>query len=412
MIDNNYGYIKEGKVFRKAFLHFPDREIGEVKESEEQAMKYFEDRFEQASAEVEKVKAKINGTENKGSYLMKVLHLKETLSDFDAIGDFESLYKILNELHDQLQAIIDANRKKNLEIKTALLEQLAPIAKSSDWKASSLAIKELKSKWIKTGAVAEDKKEEIEGQFTSLVDSFYERRNSFYEDLNKMMAEKEEDFKLFLKEVDLKLQNIDSHKLLLTEIKNTVERWKALGKLERTKHNEYWEELQSIFKTNTQRAKKAESKIKKKSSAEIENQKQDILDELEKASKAIVPDVDLKAIKERWKRSGRLGKKLDHEFTQKYRFFLDTISEKLFLNQLLVKKAKSTHTDAEKNKLRVRLMYDLLKRDQTELHNFEENLGKFNTASGLNEVLMAKLEHQKRKVEVKKEIINELKGLY
>ena len=226
------------------------------------------------------------------------------------------------------------------------------------------------------------------------------------------MAEKEEDFKLFLKEVDLKLQNIDSPKLLLTEIKNTVERWKALGKLERTKHNEYWEELQSIFKTNTQRAKKAESKIKKKSSAEIENQKQDILDELEKASKAIVPDVDLKSIKERWKRSGRLGKKLDHEFTQKYRFFLDTISEKLFLNQLLVKKAKSTHTDAEKNKLRVRLMYDLLKRDQTELHNFQENLGKFNTASGLNEVLMAKLEHQKRKVEVKKEIINELKGLY
>lgn len=412
MGDNKYGYVKGDKVFRKAFLDFPDREIGEVKESEEQAIKYFEDRFEQASAEVSKVKAKIDATENKGSYLMKVLHLKDTLCDFDAIGDFEALYKVLNALHAELQTVIDANRHQNLQIKTALLEQLEAFAKSSDWKAASLSIKEIQVKWVKTGAVAEESRESIEGRFKTLVDSFYERRNSFYEDLNLMMAQKEEDFKAFIKQVAFKLEKIDSPKILLAEIKNTVERWKELGKLERTKHNQYWEELQAIFKSNTQRAKKADAKIKKRSSKEVIDQKQKLIDQLGDAAKAVVPEIDLKSIKESWRKSGRLSKSQDHEFNQKYRFLMDMISEKQFLNQLFLKKAKSTHTDAEKNKLRVRLMYDLLKRDQTELHNFEENLGKFNTSSDLNEVLMAKLDHQKRKVEVKKEIINELKRLY
>ena len=36
--------------------------------------------------------------------------------------------------------------------------------------------------------------------------------------------------------------------------------------------------------------------------------------------------------------------------------------------------------------------------DQNELNNFEENLGKFNTSNGLNEMLEAKLDQQKRKV--------------
>ena len=55
---------------------------------------------------------------------MKVIHLKETLCEIDALGDFENLYGILQELHVQLKTIIDANRYKNLQIKVSLLEQL------------------------------------------------------------------------------------------------------------------------------------------------------------------------------------------------------------------------------------------------------------------------------------------------
>ena len=65
---------------------------------------------------------------------------------------------------------------------------------------------------------------------------------------------------------------------------------------------------------------------------------------------------------------------------------------------MLEKKGGRANTEADKNKLRIKLMYDLLRRDQNELSNFEENLGKFNTSKGLNEMLEAKLDQQKRKV--------------
>jgi len=409
--EERYGYVKENKVFRNAFLDYPEREIGEVKESEEQALAYFIDRFSLATKQVEDVKSKIEATENKGSYLMKVLHLKETLCEFDAIGDFESLYKILDELHVQLQTVIDANRHKNLQIKTALLEELEGIAKSSDWKAASAAVKEIQTKWIKAGAIEESKREQIEGNFKALTDSFYERRASFYEDLNQMMAQKEEDFKAFIASTAQKLEKVDSSRKLQLEIKATVEAWKELGKLERTKHNEYWQQLQTIFKSQTNRLRKLESKQRNQSSKEVIEAKQKVLDQLEISSKDLLPKIDLKEIKETWKRAGRLPKKVELDLSERYRFLVDIISEKQFLNQLLGKKGGNSLAEVEKNKLRIKLMYDLLRRDQTELTNFEENLGKFNTSSGLNEMLEAKLNQQKRKVEVKKLILNELKTL-
>ena len=68
MEEKEYGFIKEGKVFRKAFFDYTDKEIGEVKETEEAAMLYYTERFALAQAKVNDVEGKINGTENKGSY--------------------------------------------------------------------------------------------------------------------------------------------------------------------------------------------------------------------------------------------------------------------------------------------------------------------------------------------------------
>jgi hypothetical protein len=54
-LEEAYGYIKEGKVFRNAFLEFESKEIGELKESEEDSLKFFVDRFSMAKAKVDQV---------------------------------------------------------------------------------------------------------------------------------------------------------------------------------------------------------------------------------------------------------------------------------------------------------------------------------------------------------------------
>ena len=77
MTDNkNYGYIKEGNVYLSAYMEFPDRLIGVVKDSEEASIDYFVDRFEKVEQKIANVAKSIEESANKGSYLMKLIHMR------------------------------------------------------------------------------------------------------------------------------------------------------------------------------------------------------------------------------------------------------------------------------------------------------------------------------------------------
>ena len=82
------GYTKEGKVYLKSSLGKPDRVIGDVKAGETEAIDYFIRRFDLITKKVDTMLEAMDKAENKGSYLMQVLHLKYSLYTFNAIGRF------------------------------------------------------------------------------------------------------------------------------------------------------------------------------------------------------------------------------------------------------------------------------------------------------------------------------------
>ena len=260
MEQSTFGLIQDGKVIRKAFANFADRIVGEVKDSEQEAtMKLLEENFSKLENEVKEITNKIEDSANKGSFKTKVENLKASLSEFDGIGDFEALDNQLSKLLEQLETYIEQNRHKNLQIKTALLEQLKLFAESHEWKTATAAIKEIQQKWIKTGAVAQEKREEIEGEFKKLISAFYDRKNEFYADLNKMMEEKEKDFEQFV-EKSKSLLEIKELGKLKAEIRKIKEEWKSLGKIKPSKHSYYWSQLQEIIKQAFSQIKNLEKK--------------------------------------------------------------------------------------------------------------------------------------------------------
>ena len=307
MEEQQYGFVKEGKVFRNAFLDFGQREIGEVKDSEESTLTFFSERFNLAQAKVDQVEEKINATENKGSYLMKVLHLKATLHEFDAIGDFELLYKKLDLLEEQLTGFINQNRAKNLEIKTALQAELDVITKSIEWKSATTAVKEIQRKWIKTGALDDSQKEIIESNFKTTLDAFFSRRAEFYADLEKMMVEKEEDYKSFLLKAE-KLKSLDSYPNLVDQIRALREEWKLLGRIKKESSDVYWEQFQNIIKEALKASKKQKSKPATKNKAENVKLRTAFLKTLESTNEALVPKANVSALKEQWKKMGEVDK--------------------------------------------------------------------------------------------------------
>ncbi|MEM9897524.1 MAG: DUF349 domain-containing protein, partial [Bacteroidota bacterium] len=162
IIEIPFGYIKSGKIYQSAWDSHPDREIGEVRdEDNEKSTRFFIDRFTDLSAKVKEVTDKIDQTENKGSFLMKLIHLKESLPKHDGLGDYLSLQDTLLKYESLVRDIIQKNRLRNTEIKTALIEEARQIVEIINWKEASEKIGDLKSRWIKTGSAEEGKNEEL-----------------------------------------------------------------------------------------------------------------------------------------------------------------------------------------------------------------------------------------------------------
>jgi hypothetical protein len=403
------GYIEEGKVFRNGFLDFEIREIGEVKESEEVTFNFFSERFPLAEAKVDQVEAKINATENKGSYLMKVLHLKETLHEFDALGDFEVLYKRLDLLQDQLTAFVNQNRSKNLEIKTALQAELDIVSKSNEWKSATLEVKEIQRKWIKTGAVNEVQRELLEIKFKDTLDSFFKRRSEFFSDIEKMMLEKEEGYKDFLTRAT-SLKKIDGYTDLVDQIRALREEWKSLGRIKKESSDQYWQQFQKIIKAALKDSKLAKSSPKRRNKADSLKLRAQFIKNLETLNEALVPQSNVQALKQEWKGLGAVNKTEIFTLQEDFLLLIDQVLEKQFIESLLNKKSNNRNISPEdKNRMRVKLIYDLLNRDRNELVTFKENLEKFNTSSGLDQVIAGKLALQERKVKVKEAILKQIK---
>ncbi len=176
-----YGFIRDDKIYRAPFLDHPEREIGEVRESEASTIQYFQNRFTMAENKVSTLEQSVEESENKGSYLMKLIHLRDNLARFDALGDYAALFVRLDAVEEMLREIIAKNRIKNLEIKRALIAEAEVHENSSDWKEGADSLQAIKENWIKTGAVDDEYQEEVEDRFNQLLDTFYQRRKDFFQ---------------------------------------------------------------------------------------------------------------------------------------------------------------------------------------------------------------------------------------
>ncbi|MEM7298242.1 MAG: DUF349 domain-containing protein, partial [Bacteroidota bacterium] len=223
-----FGFIKGGKIFRSSWSDHPDREIGEVREEDDQkSIQFFEDRFNDLLKKVNEVIEKIESTENKGSFLMKLVHLKEQLPVHDGLGDYAAILEKLDKYENLVRDIIQKNRARNTEIKTALIEEARQVEDVVNWKEATDMIHDLKSRWIKTGSANEDKNDELEENFWKIVTEFFEKKKNFYEDKQKLTEHRKNQYENLVKEAEKVKELHGKQKFDL--IKLLKEQWKEIG---------------------------------------------------------------------------------------------------------------------------------------------------------------------------------------
>ncbi len=412
-MEHPYGYIKEGKVYLKGFLNQEDRVIGEVKEDEASTIKYFEDRFDVVKDKVAQLKKDIEENQNKGSFLMKLIHLKESLMRYDALGDFVPLIDELEQLEQYLEEIIKANRKRNLEIKRELVAEAEALMNSTDWKKTSDELKELKLKWIKTGPVEKEFEDEIDKPFNKAIDTFFENRKNYFDGL---ALQAEENIKVY---ENLLLQAQQAHELsdvkLAFEISKKIQKqWKESGRVPADKRKPLWEEFSKLNNRIFSKYKRAVQNTPTLSPAALVRKVERMTKDMKALADApySVDNIDAaKKLQAEWKKLPQRKPREAQLHARSFVFAMEVVFEKAFLNKLSHSKYEDfdQKSPQEQTEIQIAILRDLLHRDQKELETIQDNSEKFRTTGDdFENLLQKKLRAGKRKIEVKNHLLKEL----
>ncbi len=415
---HDFGFIEDDKVFLKGFLEFPDRQIGVVKETEEAAIKYFENRFAQAQQKVNDLEKLIEEAQNKGSYLMKLIHMRKYLSKFDGLGDYVMLFNKLDELELGLKDLISVNRVKNLEIKQALLKELEDfLVNIEDWKEATDQLQELKMKWIKTGSVDKENHDPVEDKFNTLLQSFFDRRKEHFKNRSNSSKNKINAYKNIIYQVE-RLKYSDEFEATFQEFRNFQQAWKTIGKIPHSKAIEFWDKFKKandFFFTRFKlyKALKEEyppeltaGQIRDKLASylcqeAIKNAKSEDENATDRTKDLLVD----------WKKLTSIYKAIPKDIAEVFRYACDRVFEMNYLIRVIKRKYPLFDSKLLEEKLRIQIsfMRELIKKDEFELQNTERDVKQKTTGNAYEDrALMNGLLIQQRKIEVKKQILNEL----
>lgn len=453
-----YGFIREGKIFRNAFLDFPEREIGEVRESDASTIKYFEDRFTMAENKVATLEQSVEESENKGSYLMKLIHMRDHLANFDALGDYVRLFARLDALEENLRDIIAKNRVKNLEIKRALIAEAEPYEDSTDWKEATEQLTEIKNKWIKTGAVDTEYQEEVEHRFQEILDNFYQKKKSFFNDRKQLVRDRVYRYRGLIFAAR-RLQRSEDRYDAMEKAKALQAEWKEIGKIPSIRYNELFREFRQtvgqIFKpsqprrqfgshssggyspregrhgpsrpgggyssqntgypsrnTGTDFNRRPNRPETNMSPEEALTKKKDLIAQARQLENKENPVEDIKRLRLAWKDSGMVSRDQAYALNEEFNQACEMANEKSFLNRLVQSKNFDYDTLNEREKVfkKINLLQNLIVRDEKDMELFQENSQRFSSGYSQMDARQAenKLRIQKRKIIVKKKLLNEL----
>ena len=384
-----FGFIKDGKVFQSGWGENPDREIGEVRDEDtEKSAHFFQERFSDLEKKIKEVTEKIDATENKGSFLMKLVHLREHLPQHDGLGDYQALHDQISKYESLVRDIIQKNRVRNSEIKGALIEEAKQIVEIINWKEATEKVNDIKSRWIKTGSAEDDKNESLEEDFWGIIKGFFDRKKQFFEDKQKLTEHRKRQYEELVAEAK-KLADIHG-KERFEKVKELKEKWQEIGGIPA----EFYKPLNNEFNQQLKGKRFVPPTDYSETLAKLEA----IKSRKEPYNKAEVDKTKKRLFQDKSRNSDK------HKCLE----LIQLLNEREFVIKLANKRFPDfAKLDAEKkNSILKGIINDLISRDRDDLKIYEENSANFSSNDGkMNKMVENKIRSQKRKIEVKSKLL-------
>ncbi len=422
--ENQFGYVKGDKVYRNPFLDQPELEIGVVREDPEKSLDYFIERFKSFESKVDSIEASIKEATNKGSYLMKLIHLKEKLATYNGLGDFEALIKRIDVLKEDLDKSINENRVRNLDLKKGFLDELKEILKVPDDQVLDALekVKENKSKWLRTGSVTEKEQEKLEKAYNDLLDEYFKRKK-------EIQAKQKEELKKITVHYNRligklgAIRNERSDERAQKIIDDINEQWKKLPDIPDNVRAAIQRKFDKKLKDMTFQRKRGQRPRGPRHdsrggggmiSPEVVKLKEELLNQAY-ALKDLDLDEAVKAAKllqEKWLSSGRSMAPEVKTIYNRFREIIASIFERKTLEINLDKKFPDfkSKPDSEAKILKISVMRDLIRKAKTDLKLFQENLDLASSEQGedVDKTLVTKVRNQKFRIRIRENLLQEI----
>ena len=405
---NEFGFCQDGKVYINAYLNFPQREIGFVRNTEEEALTYFVNRFDLAKRKVDQLSSEVETVQNKGSFLTKVVQMKAYLAEFDGLGDFIPLFDELDRMEKYLRDLIQNNQIKNLEIKRALIQDAKNISTEEDISKATDELMEIKSKWVKTGPVDKQFQEELSQEFQLVLDDFFLRRRSFFEEKNRQIDEKILTLQGFIDSVH-QLRKAEDLDASVIRVKELQKEWKTVLGLPPKKQSMLWKNFKKandMFFEKYNRVKGIEYKPR------VDPRVQELTAmtgelELKLSDQVNMPaTADLaKAYLVKWKEVSAQVKTIDRSMAERFRNACDKIFEMNYLLRVISYRHANLNEKPriEQLKIMINQMDYMTKKERGELEDFiaqSERDGQME-----EKLIQSKINTQKRKISMKEMLL-------
>ena len=415
-----FGYVEAGGVWLRPVFAQPARQIGLVKESDEASLCYFAQRFALLHTKVDTLLAKMAASENKGSFLMKALHLREQLLSYDGLGDFVELHRRLTEDDEAIAVTVAHNREKNLATKLGFIKEAETLSESVEWISAGEKVKDLRQGWLKTGPVDKAQADELEARFQDAIQVFFDRRKEFQSDKKAMSSRVQTRYRDLIVQAE-NLKNSDQFETTSRQLKLLQQAWREVnGTLPKKLASELWTRFRAANNHFFERLKvhiatqQASGSPGAPASAEELLARKRALAERAEALMNVPPQEAIhqaKALQAEWKQVGTVRGDESDRIWQRFMVACDKIFELSALEYHLRKRAGGeppASAPGERARFRATTLRELLKDDHQELETLRDNLDKLSLSAAndaFREMLQTKIRSFERKIRTKNDLI-------
>ena len=415
-----FGYVEAGGVWLRPVFAQPARQIGLVKESDEASLCYFAQRFALLHTKVDTLLAKMAASENRGSFLMKALHLREQLLSYDGLGDFVELHRRLTEVDETIAVTVAHNREKNLATKLGFIKEAETLSQSVEWISAGEKVKDLRQGWLKTGPVDKAQADELEARFQDAIQVFFDQRKAFQSDKKAMSSRVQTRYRDLIVQAE-NLKNSDQFETTSRQLKLLQQAWREVnGTLPKKLASELWTRFRSANNHFFERLKvhiatqQVVGSPGAPASAEELLARKRALAERAEALMNVPPQEAIhqaKALQAEWKQVGTVRGDESDRIWQRFMVACDKIFELSALEYHLRKRAGGeppASAPSERARFRATTLRELLKDDHQELETLRDNLDKLSLSAAndaFREMLQTKIRSFERKIRTKNDLI-------